>query len=147
MEQTKIENFLRENPGSTFPTFVTLDRQKCKNIRSILSQKLGLGISIDNFDFTNEVAKCSAVCEGVEYDGEKFDLRKTLDSLSIVWPEIVYINWYRFDEIDQMKFVDLAQYFDDIWYPSSDDIEIFDETFCWILSITHFGQLRYLELQ
>jgi len=147
MEQIKIENYLHENPGSTFPKFVTLDREQCANIRAVLSKKLGLGDSINNIDLTNEVARSGAVCEGVECDADGFNMGETFNSLKIVWPEFVYINWYRFDEIDRMKFVDLAQHFDEIWYPSTDDIEIFDEIFSWVLSITHFGQLRCLRLR
>lgn len=51
----------------------------------------------------------------------------------------VFINWYRFDDIDKMSLKDLDQYFYDIWFPATDDIDIFDDTFKWIVSIFHDG--------
>lgn len=41
----------------------------------------------------------------------------------------VYINWYRYDQVDEMAFVDLDKCFADIWYPGPDDIDIFDSEF------------------
>lgn len=43
-----------------------------------------------------------------------------------------------------MSFVDLANFFDYIWFPSSDDVDIFDASFDWILSIDHAGFVKLL---
>jgi len=59
----------------------------------------------------------------------------------------VYVNWYRYDNVDEIQFVDLTKYFDDIWYPGLDDIDIFDATFSWILSISHDGAVRSARLK
>ena len=37
----------------------------------------------------------------------------------------------------------LTKYFFDIWYWGADDIDIFDSTFKWVTSITHYGEVRY----
>lgn len=57
----------------------------------------------------------------------------------------VYINWHRFDKIDQMQFPDLMGHFDDIWYPGADDIDIFDDSLNWVASVSHFGNVRLLK--
>ena len=49
---------------------------------------------------------------------------------------------YGFDDADEMHFGDLDKYFYDIWYPVTDDIDIFDDTFKWLLLIVHNGCLR-----
>lgn len=45
-----------------------------------------------------------------------------------------------------MRFKDLTEHFDYIWYPGPDDIEIFDDSLSWILSVDHGGYLRVLVL-
>jgi hypothetical protein len=70
---------------------------------------------------------------------DDFNLNILLPNVGILTQNNVYINWYQFDNIDKMHFGDLSNYFDDIWYPESDDIDIFDDTFLWVLSIYHYG--------
>ncbi len=38
-------------------------------------------------------------------------------------------------------------FFSDIWYPSLDDIEIFDLNLNWIVSVRHYGGIYYVKLQ
>ncbi len=42
----------------------------------------------------------------------------------------------------------MSRWFDDIWYPASDDIDLFDSTLDWILSVSHSGliDLRRLDM-
>jgi len=78
---------------------------------------------------------------------DSFDLRRVLCSIEIVPEDHVYINWYRFDKLDRMAVDDLAQYFDDVWYPSSDDIDLFDSTLSWVLSVTDEGYIRFVKFK
>jgi hypothetical protein len=52
---------------------------------------------------------------------------------------MVFINWYRFDDIDEMRLPDLAEHFADVWLPMAEDPDIFDSTFTWMLSIAHYN--------
>ncbi len=45
-----------------------------------------------------------------------------------------------------MKAEDLISTFSDIWYPSSDDLDIIDGTMQWIVSIDHNGTVRALSV-
>ena len=56
----------------------------------------------------------------------------------------VYLNWYSFTDIDILNIIFLDKYFFDIWYPISDDIDIFDESLNWFLSIRHDGNVVLL---
>jgi hypothetical protein len=55
-----------------------------------------------------------------------------------------HINWMHFDVVDKMKTVDFIKYFEYIWYPSSDDIDVIDENLNWIMLIDHEGGVRLL---
>ena len=65
-------------------------------------------------------------------------------SLGLAPEPLVYVNWLRFDDIDCLAFSDLARYFDDIWYPSADYIDIFDSSMSWVLSVDYLGFVRFV---
>jgi hypothetical protein len=54
------------------------------------------------------------------------------------------VSWYRVDQIDEIAFDDLATWFDDIWYPNSDDLDICDDTLSWVVSINHEGDVNWI---
>lgn len=146
MDQVKIDNFIRENPESTFPKYIVLSDEECTDIRSSFFERLGLDASADGMTLVNEVDKRSEICEEFNCNEIYFDLKEVIASLGITCPEYVFINWYRYDDIDKMLFSDLAGYFDDIWYADVDDIDVFDKTNTWLLSLSHYGQVKILKL-
>ena len=73
-----------------------------------------------------------------------FKLINTLKCLKIKYLDSLYLNWYKFDNIDAIALKDLDKYFYDIWYPGSDDIDIFDSNLTWIVSIRHDGYISFL---
>jgi hypothetical protein len=59
----------------------------------------------------------------------------------------VYVSWDALrGQVDDIAFADLARYFAWIWYPASDDIQIFDESFSWLLVIGHEGDVSLARL-
>ena len=52
----------------------------------------------------------------------------------------------KFNHLYQSILNDTDSYFDDIWYPDADDIDVFDDTVTWILSVAHSGQNKLLKL-
>ncbi|TXK96431.1 hypothetical protein BMR02_11560 [Methylococcaceae bacterium HT1] len=146
MEQIKIDNFIKEHPGSSFPNYIHLEDKICADISLSILKKLNLISTTDDLMLVNEVDKLGDICDVVISDAENFNLKNTLSSLGVNYSKNVYINWYRYDDIDKMKIDDLINYFDDIWYLGSDDIDIFDESLTWIVSITHFGQVNFLKI-
>lgn len=147
MDQMKIDNYLRENPGQDFPSYVVLDKESCENIRSSLFKQLGLNPLVGNLKLVNEVDRRGDISDGIGYDEENFDLKQALLSLGLgSYPEFVYINWYRYDDIDKIKLVDIVNNFEDILYPGVDDIDIFDDSLMWILSVSHGGRVKVLKM-
>jgi hypothetical protein len=134
MEKFKIELFEREHKIE-FPHFVSQSAEECLRIVNRLSAKYKLSqidILIDQLYSNKELLLSMNACNG-------FRLIETLRSLNLSSLTNVYVNWYRFDNIDKFRTDDLNKYFDDIWFPSSDDIDIFDESLDWIISIRHDG--------
>ncbi|WP_409523497.1 hypothetical protein [Nitrincola sp. MINF-07-Sa-05] len=146
MEQVKIDNFYRENPQVHYPEYVTLDSENCANIRASLSKKLGLNTPADSMTLVNLVDRHGKLCEEFNCKEDDFNLKRVLSSLGISWPEYVFVNWYRYDIIDKLRLCDLTNYFDDIWYEDVDDIDIFDDMLEWVLSVTHYGQIKILKI-
>ena len=75
---------------------------------------------------------------------ENFKLIETLKNLKIQSSDKIFINWYRYDNIDSMTLDDLDTYFYDIWFAGPDDIDIFDRNLNWIVSIQHEGIVSYI---
>lgn len=145
MENYKIKNFEKENPTKEFPDFNTLPGDKAQEIFSELSERIEKNAPPDHL--VKIINQLGAAVKDVKANNDGFDLARVLSELNIRPNENVYINWYRFDNIDEMHFVDLNSYFDEIWYPGSDDIDIFDSTLSWLLSISHDGNIKYLILK
>jgi len=68
---------------------------------------------------------------------------KIFQVIGLPIPHEVYINDHKFEHLDVMLFSNFSKYFTDIWYPSADDIEIFDSSLNYIVAIRHYGALYY----
>jgi hypothetical protein len=79
-------------------------------------------------------------------NSEGFDLAALVDLLKLESREEIYINWDDLTTIDPMRFKDLTEHFDSVWYPGPDDTEIFDASLSWILSVDHEGYLGVMVL-
>lgn len=138
MDAFKIILFESERKLS-FPGFKTLTRPECQNLINKLSEKYNL---VGN-DIALELSSRQTFYEKA-YTIENFNLMNTLADLGIKPMTKVIINWFRFQRLDEFKIDDLTRYFDDIWFPGSDDIDVFDDTLNWILSVRHDGCISFI---
>jgi hypothetical protein len=142
MEQFKILNFEKENPCDKFPRVTTLKGIEAEKVKQQF---------LSNVNY-KEVSKLlleylsakSTVLHNVNAEDVDFNMVSIVERLGITPLEKIYINWGKFEEIDQMSFIEFSAHFDDIWYPSADDIDLFDNSFSWIVSITHYGAVKYV---
>jgi hypothetical protein len=144
MNAAKIKNFEMEHPGTQFPWFHSLDLNETKQVLDDLKSTFGVPESKTTLEL---VVLLDSMAEDIaEFNAESdtFELRGVLYHLGISPLPRVFINWYRFDQIDVMNLDALAEWFDDIWYPSADDIDVFDSTYSWIISISHSGNIKSL---
>ena len=139
MDRHKIDNFKRANPGSAFPRFRQLTEDERDGVKALVSKALRVPILGDVDEllrvihgstsiYTDRVPKAGGLPPGAP-----------LARFGVSAGSQILINWHRFDAIDEMSLGDLELYFDDIWYPGADDIEVFDHTCAWFLLVSHDG--------
>jgi len=137
MDQIKLENFRKEY-GFDMPVIRSLLPGECLKIRENLLHKF----SLDDVDEFFKIDKFSRL-DGFSADEENFDLKAVFGKLNIATPNEICINFNKFESIDILRFDDLSKFFSDIWYPSLDDIEIFDINLSFIISVRHYGDIYY----
>ncbi|MEM7513192.1 MAG: hypothetical protein AAF388_19850 [Bacteroidota bacterium] len=140
MDQFKIDLFEKEYKRS-FLEYRSLTQEESKAIKEQIYDKFRISITA----LFGRWLEKSLQFYSVNNAKDEFKLEMFLSDISIEFNERVFINWNRFDEIDVFSIADLDKYFYDIWYPSADDIEIFDESLDWIVSIRHDGRIFYMK--
>jgi hypothetical protein len=83
----------------------------------------------------------------VKPSSAEFDLKRTLLGAGIAPSSSVFLNWYRFDDIDEVQLESASTFFHDFWYPSADDLEIFDDSLKWVLFVHHYDSLSVTLLE
>lgn len=144
MHFVKIQNFSTANPGSRFPAFAHLSPNECLRLRSAIAVRLGLHGDPQPLILLETLHAKVTPFTSVG-DQTAFQLQNAISAAGFICSTDVLVNWYRFDDIDRIALSDLSVHFDDIWYPSSDDIEIFDESLDWFVSVRHDGLLSVLD--
>ncbi|WP_258031560.1 heat-shock protein [Campylobacter concisus] len=120
------------------PIIRSLSSDECLKIREKLLHKFGLK-NIDEFFKIDKFNKL----DGFNADEANFDLKTAFSELSIATPNEICINLNKFENIDILHFDDLSKFFSDVWYPSLDDIEIFDINLSFIVLVRHYGAIYY----
>lgn len=145
MHEVKIANFQKEHPGREFPPYRALRAEEAIHVRMRIAALVGVPPDSDPLSLTERLA--GAMSEWTEHNAEDkgFELRAVCESLRVQPLQHVYINWGRFDDVNSMEYRDLVDYFDFIWYPGPDEIEVFDSTFAWVVSVDHDGHIRFLK--
>jgi hypothetical protein len=140
MEDFKVDLF-KEEYKINFPNYIHLPESDCLELIRVISEKYK--ISVDSL--AKELNSIQSFLGDVNAKDD-FKLIDVLNRLSIKPPSQIYINWYRFDDIDVFDIIDLDKYFYDIWFSSSDDIDLFDESLDWIISIRHDGCISFVKV-
>lgn len=148
MDQDKINHFYEfREPGDTeeFPKFRTLNSEECSIVRVALQNSFRNFEGLNGLQIRNSAFKEGTTLVGVNAGEANFTPASALLNSGVSVLESVYINWYNFDQIDELAFHDLNAAFSDIWWPGPDDINIFDASYKWILSIDHDGYISLLK--
>ena len=129
----------------TFPAFKQLEARSSQDIRRRLAIALCMAPASPGYEIVREVLDRGELVDGVSADSEDFDLRAMMTELGLAWADSLYLNWSQYDHIDEVATEDMATHFSDIWYPSLDDLDIFDSSMAWILSVFHHGAVSILK--
>ncbi|GAB1344712.1 hypothetical protein [Gemmatimonas sp.] len=144
MDTFKREHFEKAHPGESFPPSTALSVDEAEQLKVDLAVRLG-GMPTDAAQkIARDLVDEALVISGANATEPAFDLCGILDDLGLERPEDVLINWRHFDDVDRMRLTDLRDHFADIWYPSSDDIEIIHPSRRWVISVSHDGDVSYL---
>lgn len=135
MERFKIELYEQEY-GKSFPSFKHLSNEECEIIKKIFF----LDFQVENdLELIKIIEKKAIYVDNFNANDEQnFNLKRMFQYLNRDCLK-VYVNWFRFDDIDEIAFDDFCTFFYDIWFPGVDDIDLFDESYSWIVSIRHDG--------
>jgi hypothetical protein len=136
MNDWKVELFAKEH-GKKFPQYTSLSPEECKRAKRRIAGLVGKS---DEENPVEILKALDAVSKETQSDpcSAEFNIQPWKNYLE----PTVFINWGKFDEIDEMSFDDLSLYFDDIWFSSADDIEIFDRSFKCFLLVRHWCAVR-----
>lgn len=146
MQEFKHDHFAKSHPGAARIQIEPLPTPTLQQIRKTLEQRLVHVDPDDALALVRQIRVRSVLVPNVNAATNDFRLEQLLWQLRIHPESEVFVNWDRFDTVDQIATSELTKYFCDIWYPSSDDVEIFDRSFNWVLSITHTGDVRLTKL-
>lgn len=139
MEDFKVDLF-KEEYKINFPNYIHLPESDCLELIRVISKKYKISVE----SLVKELNSIQSFLENVNAKDD-FKLIDVLNRLSIKPSSQIYINWYRFDDIDVFDIIDLDKYFYDIWFSSSDDIDLFDKSLDWIISIRHDGCISFVK--
>jgi hypothetical protein len=138
MEHLKIEHFQAERPGQPFPRFASLNRDAIDGLRAVLIARFSLTPGDGPWWLLKHIRARAVLLDGVNTEDDGFDLAYILHRCGVAAGDEAYINWYGLSKgVDRFRLADLAVYFADVWYPASDDIEIFDDSCSWVLFVDH----------
>ncbi len=140
MDDIRVVNFQRDNPGISFPWVQGVDASRCEAIRRALAQSMNLGVHVPGLELVRTIREKAKLIDGADAESEFFNVAE----LPVIWHDSVYLNWGRFDSLDEMKAEDVKQWFDYLWYPSADDLDILDSDLEWVISIAHSGEVYVL---
>jgi hypothetical protein len=135
MDKTKLSRLAVSAPQVRVQPVAAADAQK---LRAGIAHRFRLDCGDDLTLMKSLQRRLNAVA-GPRADEPGFDLGEMLALLEIHPLSEIYINWFRFDDVDAVPLQALRQHFDDFWYPAADDIDIFDATLEWLISIDHEG--------
>ena len=138
MQEFKIENFLRENPGASPPHFTPLTDAEVQDVAERLMIAAGRPKGTPE-EIISGLLQEAVPLEGVNLDKEETPLHEVFKKAHISPAPVLYVEWGALRNIDRFHTDDLDRHLYDVWYPAADDIEIFDDTLSWLIFIRHYG--------
>lgn len=147
MDEWRVELFERECGRGSFPTYRGLMEDEAAGVRVRVREALGVEGLPTDVELWRAVEQESEVVEGVNAEDDGFDLRKVLENLGLETRGEVLVNWGGWSEFDVMRMEEVVKYFSDLWFPSSDDLSVFDVDLSWVLSVSHHGVVSFLTLR
>ena len=142
MKSLKIDNYLEAFPDSVFPAFESLGDAARVAVSTAIRKNFAIANNADDLAMVMSLDALGEPCSGVYAINPSFRLSRLLLDLNIPLPQFLYVNWYRYDDIDRFRLIDLDELFEHIWYPGAEDIAVFDDSLAWVISVSHDGGVK-----
>ncbi|GAB2494570.1 hypothetical protein [Algoriphagus taiwanensis] len=75
-------------------------------------------------------------------DGNELEIQKWLTERGLPFEKMVYVSWDSQNGAI-VSWEILIKYFDDFYYPGSDDLSVFDENLNWALVFAHWEKIYF----
>jgi len=136
---------LEETYPNGIPTHVMLNEEEGEALIRSLLMRIGVEPDDPRLPVVYEQLLNPVDCVNAKSSG--FDLAAVLHALGVRPNRDVYLYWPLYDDPTDRLALDIASAnFRKIWSPGRDDLEIFDDTMTWILSIYHNGDVFWYML-
>ena len=143
MEQFKFDFFKKEHSSQTM-NVVTLSKAECDKVFASFCSAYNMEKQERNQVFDIIQDKGIPV-NFTNAEDKNFDLSCLIsENCKRQLPTHLYVCWDCFYAIDRFDYNDIVKYFSDIWYPSVDDIIIFDDSYNVCMMIRHDGVIYLL---
>ncbi len=141
MLKAKIDVLIGEREDEIFPDFYSLTNDEMLNHRYQLRVAFKCPQNMCISDVFSKMVGESNLIQDINAKNDEINFSDLLVSQGIDLRKEIYIDWYRFDDIDRMELSLFTRYFEDIWYPGADDIYIYDDSFSWFILVAHYGAI------
>jgi len=141
MIPAKIVDFQKKH-GQAFPPFRHIAGTDASALEVRLLSRLGLDSSATQAVQWSQLDSRLRGVAGFNANETGFRLEKVFEQLGIHPSHAVYVAWSNEPgNIDEMPFEQLCRIFSDVWWPSADDIDLFDDSLSWFVRIDHDGNV------
>ena len=143
MEAFKIAFFEQEH-ACFFPAYRSLPLAGGRLLQARIATRFRLTVAGTAGEFACALQSRQTYYLEANAEQENFALLPTLAALGIAPLPELFINWAHFEKVDAFQTADVARYFDDLWYHGPDDIDLFDASVNWAVSIRHDGVVSFI---
>ena len=143
MEAFKLVNFKHEH-NTNMPIVRSIEGSECEAVCRSLFRNWHVN-TLEEF-FKKEEQEF-VLLDDINAEDDDLDWNKVFNSIGYLFLTRFSSTFERFNNIDVFPIQKtFCKYFDDIWYPAADDIEVFDASFNWIVSVKHYGAVHYAKI-
>lgn len=139
----RLENreklFLEKNPDKPFLVYKKIIGRRASITFETLCSNFDVEAFKENIDAINQVVSKGKFLKVI--DESTFSLNEYFEHIPTKIPDTVFLNYGDMSEFYEVSTESLNFFFDDVYFPGADDIEIFDASCSWLFSINHDNYL------
>ena len=143
MDSYKLEEFAGDHPGQQYPWVESVQPQEAQRMVSELMSRF-CPSATNASDFIHFIAE-QPMLEEITVLDDEFDFTRLLIDAQIRIPQEILVNFAAFEQLERMRYAEFAKHFRYVYWPATDDLDCFDESLEWIVSIDHDGRITVLK--